>query len=119
MKNKIEAEKVLFKELFDTKFWFVVPEYQRSYVWQKDNVHELLTDLLTAFEEKPKNDYFLGSLVLKNLSNDSFGEYEVLDGQQRLTTFFILMAVIRDLISDDDSKIVLQKTIYQKKNKIK
>ncbi len=118
MKNKIEAEKVLFKELFDTKFWFVVPEYQRSYVWQKDNVHELLTDLLTAFEEKPKNDYFLGSLVLKNLSNDSFGEYEVLDGQQRLTTFFILMAVIRDLISDDDSKIVLQKTIYQKKNKI-
>lgn len=68
-----------------------------------------------ACENKPNNDYFLGSLVLKNLENSSYPEYEVFDGQQRLTTFFIMMAVFRDAICDQEYQYTIQEAIYQKK----
>lgn len=117
--GKIEANKEVLQKVFSQDFWFVIPEYQRSYVWQKDNVSELLDDLIFAFENKPENEYFLGSLVLKRKDNNEFSEYEVLDGQQRLTTFFMLIAVMRDLLQDEDYKNTLQSMIYQKENKLK
>lgn len=64
--GKIEANKAEFKAFFLEEFWFLIPEYQ-SYVWQVDNISELVEDLIFAFENKPENDYFLGSLVLKKI----------------------------------------------------
>ncbi|AND85370.1 DUF262 domain-containing protein [Clostridium tyrobutyricum] len=119
LSGEIKSEKVVFKKVFSPEFWFVVPEYQRSYVWQTDNISELMDDLEYACENKHNNDYFLGSLVLKDLENNDYPEYEVLDGQQRLTTFFIMMAVFRDAICDQDYKYTIQETIYQKENKLK
>ena len=52
-------------DIFSKEFWFVIPEYQRSYVWENDNIMELMDDLVFAYENKPDNEYFLGSLVLK------------------------------------------------------
>lgn len=115
----IEADKKILQKIFSEDFWFVIPEYQRPYVWQKDNVEELIEDLYYAFENKEDNEYFLGSLVLKKTNNESFNEYEVLDGQQRLTTFFMMIAVLRDLLDDEDYKITLRELIYQKENKLK
>lgn len=106
-------------DLFSKDFWFVVPEYQRSYVWQNDNIHNLLDDLLYAYRNKPENEYFLGSLVLKKLEEKSYDIYEVLDGQQRLTTFFLMMACIRDLLTDYEDKKTIGETIYQAKNILK
>ncbi|MGY0374642.1 DUF262 domain-containing protein [Clostridium sp. JNZ J1-5] len=117
--GKIDANKEVLQKIFSQDFWFVIPEYQRSYVWQKDNVSELLDDLIFAFENKPENEYFLGSLVLKRKDNEEFSEYEVLDGQQRLTTFFMIIAVMRDILTDRDYKMTLQDMIYQKENKLK
>lgn len=114
--GKIESAKAEFKKVFSEDFWFLIPEYQRSYVWETDNISELLEDLFYAFENKPKNDYFLGSLVLKRTDNKEFPEYEVLDGQQRLTTFFIMMAVLRDLIDDSKNKATIHGKIYQEKD---
>ena len=102
--GKIDANKVIFQKIFSEDFWFVIPEYQRSYVWQTDNISELVEDLYFAFQNKPDSDYFLGSLVLKSVKGSSYPEYEVLDGQQRLTTFLIMMAVLRDLIPDERAK---------------
>lgn len=116
--GKIEADKVVFQKVFSEDFWFVIPEYQRSYVWQTDNISELVEDLFFSFENKPEGDYFLGSLVLKRIKGSSYPEYEVLDGQQRLTTFFIMMAVFRDLIQDDMAKRTLHKKIYQEENRL-
>lgn len=115
----IEADKKILQKIFSEDFWFVIPEYQRPYVWQKDNIEELIEDLYYAFENKEDNEYFLGSLVLKNTNNESFNEYEVLDGQQRLTTFFMMIAVLRDLLDDEDYKSTLRELIYQKENKLK
>ncbi|MFX4263146.1 DUF262 domain-containing protein [Pelotomaculum propionicicum] len=112
----IEANKEILQKIFSEDFWFIIPEYQRSYVWQTDNVTELAEDLFFAFENKPDSEYFLGSLVLKRLISSSFPEYEVLDGQQRLTTFFIMMAVLRDLIPNEKAKGTIHKKIYQEED---
>lgn len=116
--NKIIAEK---KELnfILSDFWFLIPEYQRSYVWDTDNIQDLLDDLWFAFLNKPESEYFLGSLVLKKTTETKFNEFEVLDGQQRLTTFFILMSVLRDASNNQDLKDACQDRIFQKENKYK
>ena len=118
-KGNIISNKIIFMDLFSKDFWFVVPEYQRSYVWQNDNIYNLLDDLLYAYRNKPENEYFLGSLVLKKLEEKNYNIYEVLDGQQRLTTFFLMMACIRDLLTDYEDKKTIGETIYQAKNILK
>lgn len=116
--QQITAEKQNLHLVF-TNFWFIIPEYQRSYVWQEDNVNELLSDLWFAYEHKPDNEYFLGSLVLKQTTEKAFPEYEVLDGQQRLTTFYLLLACLRDIAQNRDLKEACSEKIYQKENKFK
>ncbi len=114
--GRIDAAKAEFKKIFSEDFWFCIPEYQRSYVWKSDNITELVEDLSYACENKSDNDYFLGSLVLKRIVGSDFPEYEVLDGQQRLTTFFIMMAVLRDLIDQNKFKATIQEKIYQEED---
>lgn len=116
MNNTIQSEKKDINSIF-SDFWFLIPEYQRSYVWNDDNVNDLLDDLWFACQNKNNNEYFLGSLVLKRTRESAFAEFEVLDGQQRLTTFFILMAVIRDLTTNRQLKGTCKERVHQEKNK--
>ena len=76
---EIKADKIEINSLFE-KFWFLIPEYQRSYVWDNDNINDLLDDLWYAFSNKRDDEYFLGSLVLKKTNEKRFDEFEVLDG---------------------------------------
>ena len=59
-KGQIVSDKVKLMDIFSKEFWFVIPEYQRSYVWENDNIMELMDDLVFAYENKPDNEYFLG-----------------------------------------------------------
>lgn len=68
---------------------FRVPEYQRPYAWGDEQIDELWDDLLGAMGDT----HFMGSVVLNIESPDS---PQVIDGQQRLTTLMILLALIRD-----------------------
>ena len=70
-----------------------VPKYQRAFAWSNDNVLEFLTDINTAFTEGHP-EYFLGSVVLQG--GDQV--YEVVDGQQRLTTASIFIAAVMDFL---------------------
>lgn len=119
MAQKIESDKLLVKDVFSK--WFRIPEYQRPYVWDKDQVVELLDDVMQAIRSSPDSQYFLGSLVLKkNLKEDGgtkYEEYDLLDGQQRLTTLFLITAVIRDLTDDKELKQTCEQAIFQKENK--
>lgn len=93
------------KEVFgDTKSFYLMPEYQRPYSWDDERVNQLWEDIKTSFEnyteskeagENPVVDenYFLGSIIL----TPAKGGFDVVDGQQRLTTLMILFCVIRDL----------------------
>ncbi|MDF0728910.1 DUF262 domain-containing HNH endonuclease family protein [Cytobacillus sp. S13-E01] len=82
-------------------------------------MNDLLDDLWYAFENKSDCEYFLGSLVLRDLNNNSYKEYEVLDGQQRLTTLFMLLAVIRDTSNNQDLVNTYSDMLFQKKNVFK
>lgn len=116
--GKIDSDKKVLQKIFSPDFWFLIPEYQRSYVWQTENIIDLIDDLYYAFTYKNENEYFLGSLVLKRTDNDEFDEYEVLDGQQRLTTFFLMFAVLRDLLKNPSYKDTLQQKIYQRADEL-
>lgn len=117
----IESEKLYVGEIFEK--WYRVPEYQRPYVWGKDQIAELLQDLNDAMNRDDNAQYFLGSMVLQKKSleksNTHYVEYDVLDGQQRLTTLFLLIAVIRDLTGDEDCFKTCKEIIFQKKNVFK
>ncbi|UAL47983.1 DUF262 domain-containing HNH endonuclease family protein [Sutcliffiella horikoshii] len=113
--GSIEAKKSNVATIFE-RFWFIIPEYQRSYVWETDNINDLLDDLWYAFENKRDSEYFLGSLVLRDLNNTSYKEFEVLDGQQRLTTLFMLLSVIRDTSNNQDLLDTYSEMLFQKKN---
>lgn len=70
-----------------------VPRFQREYSWTADEVDKLLRDFSKAMRSAPGQAYFLGSVVLA-----SGTPLEVIDGQQRLATCTILLAVVRDLL---------------------
>ena len=118
MSQKIESDKLFVKDVFQK--WYRIPEYQRPYVWGDDQVGELLEDVRRASESNPNAQYFLGSMVLqKNQKKEgatSYDEYDVLDGQQRLTTLFLLHAVIRDLARDVVLKNTCQAALHQMAN---
>ena len=54
MNNTIQSEKKDIKSIF-SDFWFLMPEYQRSYVWDDDNINDLLDDLWFACQNKNDN----------------------------------------------------------------
>lgn len=125
-KSQIESDKVFTKDIF-TNFWFQIPEYQRSYVWGEDEISELIDDITFASENHPDDEYFLGSMVLQKKYTElrhkgdsiKYTEYDLLDGQQRLTTLLIMLAVIRDITINDDLKNNCTEYIFQKENKFK
>lgn len=107
----IEVKEISVGKLFSKDFWFNIPSYQRPYVWNEDNINELLDDITYAFENNPNDKYFMGSLVLQSKGNN---EYDILDGQQRLTTISLLLATIRDNINDNELIEPLYANLYQK-----
>ncbi len=117
--QRIETEKVTINKLF-TDYWFRVPEYQRSYVWGKDQLDDLLDDLRFACEHNREKEYFLGSIVLQKRQEQhgqvSYPCYDVLDGQQRLTTLFLLMAVMRDVAKDRNLQQNAATKIFQEED---
>lgn len=96
----IESEDVTIAELY--KDFYAVPDFQREYVWNSKEVEKLLTDISDEFYDGNGNiaegpEYFLGSIVV---CRDKDGTYQLIDGQQRMTTFFLILCVIRDLLYD-------------------
>lgn len=73
-----------------------VPEFQRNYSWDQDNVQEYLTDLDGA--RSKKSSYFMGTLVFAQ-PEDGSDRRKIVDGQQRLATTAVLFVAIRDQLS--------------------
>ena len=113
MENTFRVSSLPIGDIFNDAFLFRMPRYQRPYAWTVNETDELLGDLLTAQEsEQP---YFLGSIVLVNVSPDS-KEHEVIDGQQRLTTLTLLLCVLRELSENEEMKNSLEEFVWQQAN---
>ncbi len=96
--------------------WYTVPSYQRHYVWESDNVNDMLDDFASNYIEHAKEEYFLGSYIIQSKDNNN----DLLDGQQGITTLFLLFAFLRDYAdSSCDVKETCVNLIFQKANKIK
>ena len=76
IKANIESLK---KILVDDERFYQIPDYQRPYSWDKDNVSDLISDLTNAFINNPDENYFCGSLVL--VADEKLNIYDIIDGQ--------------------------------------
>ena len=92
---EFELKELSIRDLFyDTDKIYQIPIYQRNYAWEKDEIDTLVRDVYDAFKNNDEsknndgNNYYIGTLVTY-YRND--GLYEVIDGQQRLTTIRLLL----------------------------
>ena len=98
-KDIFKPDNKTIQQIFrDTDAFYNMPIYQRPYSWDKERVEQLWYDIVEAFRNNQNDpnldsNYFLGSVVVVKKENG----YEVVDGQQRLTTLTILFCTLRDL----------------------
>ncbi len=109
---KIESEDSYLQDILKDKLYYQIPIYQRPYQWTEENCEQLLDDLFFNYEDDRESDYFCGSLVLIAISKDSkVKTYDIVDGQQRLSTFILLAKVLATLYPvDDKSQEYLQES---------
>lgn len=74
------------------KATYEVPIYQRNFAWEKDEISALVQDVYDAYKSPEKKIYFIGTLVTFHTGDQI---YEVIDGQQRLTTIYLVLAELR------------------------
>ncbi|WRD14231.1 DUF262 domain-containing protein [Helicobacter pylori] len=102
---KIDSYEWYLKNTLKEEFYYQIPIYQRPYQWTEENCEKLLDDLFEDYEEDRESDYFCGSLVLvKSDPNSKTETYDIVDGQQRLSTFILLAKVLATLYDKDLDK---------------
>ena len=70
--------------IFDTEMEYIIPLYQRAYAWEDKQLTQLVEDIKDVTEDA---NYYIGSLIV----SEQNGRYEVVDGQQRLTSLYLLL----------------------------
>lgn len=89
-------------ELFNTsivnlkdlcRYFFIIPTYQRPYVWGEEQLKKILDDFFVSFKSNPNKPYFVGTFLTKEEQNNA----ELIDGQQRLTTLWLIAFVIQKI----------------------
>ncbi|MCY3542469.1 MAG: DUF262 domain-containing HNH endonuclease family protein [Chloroflexi bacterium] len=106
-----EATELEVRRVFGDDYIFEMPPHQRPYAWETDQVDELLRDLHIAMDND-EDAYFLGSIVL--IRNSETAAFQVIDGQQRLTTLTILFCILRELSEDKDATESLDNRVREK-----
>lgn len=102
-------------DLLDGEHLFVIPSFQRGYRWEKKQVLDLLEDIKQFADDDSgnNNSYFLQPIVVKETTYKGDKAYEVLDGQQRLTTMLLLLKrLIKSKVSAEDSEM-FEKSLYR------
>ena len=94
---EIDYNKLNIDDCF--KNHYVVPDYQREYVWEETQVEQLISDIEGAYETNSEKPYFLGMTVVYN----GGATLELIDGQQRITTFFIVLCALINIYKDNKS----------------
>ena len=93
------------RELFNGEMSFEIPMYQRNYAWGEREIVQLINDIADCTSLKLSRSYYLGTLVVYPRQSESKIIYEVVDGQQRLTTFLImLIALTRPMATQAEKK---------------
>ena len=92
--------------VFNTKKYYRVGEYQRGFSWGEEQFEQLFTDFHGSFEEAPSDTYLLGQIIIcptreyNNKIRNYVQQYDLIDGQQRSTSLLILFFCIRQVLSE-------------------
>ena len=89
MSNRVTELRIINEEgnIFDTDMEYIIPLYQRAYAWEDKQLMQLIEDILDVAEGA---NYYIGSLIVSKKHNI----YEVVDGQQRLTSLYLLLSCL-------------------------
>jgi uncharacterized protein with ParB-like and HNH nuclease domain len=106
----ISAQKDRLMSFFQGNIQFIVPFFQRSYVWDEDNWNTLWEHTVSVLERAEKGlpgEHFIGTIIAKQQPAQWIGQsaYDLIDGQQRLTTIALLLKAIGDTSSDQMPKL--------------
>ena len=115
MSSGFTAKPLALGQLLSDPYRFRIPSFQRPYSWTTKEAGQLLDDLTLALEEQTQEnassrEYFLGAILLNSAAltaadSSASAAHDVVDGQQRLVTLTILLAVLRDLLARTDREL--------------
>lgn len=97
---KLEPAYTSVGKIFEYRPMFFIPKYQRAYAWEAESVEDFIKDLKNCFERRkshtPVNHFFGGVLCVRYPVAGAVNqhEYEIIDGQQRISTFTLLMSCL-------------------------
>ena len=100
-KNNLPLTNVSIKEIYyegQTQNIYQVPIYQRNYAWEDTEINALVKDVFDSYEKSKKETekdsvYYIGTLVTYKRNDNNF---EVIDGQQRLTTIYLILKALEE-----------------------
>lgn len=99
--------------LLDSEHHFVIPSFQRGYRWERKQVVDLLEDIKQfAVDDTMKSEsYFLQPIVVKAINYNGIDSWEVLDGQQRVTTMLLVLKRLMKRLGEDERE-TYEKNLY-------
>jgi uncharacterized protein with ParB-like and HNH nuclease domain len=95
----MKAHETILQPVLEGTKQYIVPLFQRTYSWKSDNWKTLWDDLLSLYSSESARKHFLGALVSMPVDMTPAGvnKFLLIDGQQRITTLFLILAAIRDI----------------------
>lgn len=109
--NNIETDLINLKSLVDNKL--IIPSYQRPYAWNEANIEDVFKTIEESLTKTDSNNgllksqAFFGSIIFSKTNKDN--EYLIIDGQQRITTFLLIIKIISDMLEEKKSNLEDQK----------
>jgi uncharacterized protein with ParB-like and HNH nuclease domain len=94
----MKASETKLQRVIEGTNQYVVPLFQRKYSWDTKEWNTLWEDLVELYEEEKPRSHFIGSIVTMPTQSvpEGVAKFLLIDGQQRFTTIFILLSVLRD-----------------------
>ncbi|MEJ5106650.1 DUF262 domain-containing protein [Chryseobacterium sp. MYb328] len=98
--NNQDLKDLTIGKLFTEDNKYLIPIYQRNYEWEDKQIIQLIEDIKDYYIEEEDKHYYIGTLVVNYRKDHNSSFYETIDGQQRLTTFNLLVCALRELFNE-------------------
>ena len=106
----MQASETKLEQIIEGTKQYLVPLFQRPYSWERKQWEALWNDLTELYESDNPRPHFMGSIVTMPTSSVPEGvtKYLLIDGQQRLTTVFILLSALRDIAKQSEEELAIE-----------
>jgi len=106
----MQASETKLQQVIEGTKQYLVPLFQRPYSWKKSEWEALWNDLVELCEAENPRPHFMGSIVTMPTTSlpEGVSKYLLIDGQQRLTTVFILLSALRDIAKNSEKKLAAE-----------